>query len=446
MDVSTASESNSDSDSNDTFSTPPTNDNIHVKNVLAFVVWRDARGESRCLSDLSLSLLCTPSTKKALIRLQATTRLKKGPAKPCIYLFIKPEQICTVTYVSGEDDIDRGEEELHGLAREKLNASTHVLRFELSSPATFVVPNEHPFRYFRAGSQAVWTAWKAFARDTHCFFIHFPMTVLSKARLLSFCQSASSHGTLASLNDNIASLYGGKGGKVVDPNGDDEDQVSTNARGPSDENTAPPAYEEHVTAGPSLSAIGPPLCLSPNPDIQRGQKRRRRDSTSPIREGTATCEKGNQADDRILDAILGLQRTIYETKAANEASLSKIMTKIEEIEGRFKRLEEEQKNLVDEVRSHMAPLWDELDTRLQSQEDREHVHIRDVIEEVVDENIKEKMAEAVDEYFKNDDEGQNLVHKVLGERIQEETRDFLQNQRFTGHFIINNETPPNINT
>ncbi len=118
------------------------------------------------------------------------------------------------------------------------------------------------------------------------------------------------------------------------------------------------------------------------------------------------------------------------------------MVKVEEIEGRFKRLEEEQRNLVDEVRTHMAPLWDEIDTRLQSQEDREHVHIRDVIEEIVDENIKEKMAEAVDEYFKNDDEGQSLIHKVIGERVHEEAKDFLQNQRFTGHFTINPETSP----
>ncbi|KAI0434050.1 hypothetical protein F5Y09DRAFT_297591 [Xylaria sp. FL1042] len=442
MDVSTASDSNSDTDSNEAFSLQSTNDNIHVKNVPAFVVWRDSRGESQSLPDLSLSLLYTLSTKKALVRLQATTRLKKGPAKPCIYLFVKPEQICTVTYISSEDDTDRDEEELHGHAREKLNTSTHVLRFELRSPATFVVPIEHPFKYLRAGSQAVWTSWKAFAKDTHCFFIHFPMTTLPKARLLSFCQTASSRGTLASLNDNITSLYGGKGGKVVDPCGIDEDQGMASVEAPSDENAAPPAYEERATAGPSLSAIAPPLCLSPNPDLQRGQKRRRRNSSSPVREDTTTYKKGNQAGDRILDAILGLQRTIYETKAANEASFSKIMTKIEEIEGRFKRLEEEQRNLVDEVRTHMAPLWDEVDTRLQSQEDREHVHIRDVIEEVVDENLKDKMAEAVDEYFKNDDEGQDLIHKVIGERIHEETRDFLQNQRFVGHFSINNETPP----
>ncbi|KAI1422382.1 hypothetical protein F5Y12DRAFT_799674 [Xylaria sp. FL1777] len=443
MDVSTASDTDSDSDSNEALSVQPANDSIHIKGVPAFVVWRDSHGADRSLSDLSLSLLYTSTTKKALVGLQATTRLKKGPAKPCIYLFIKPDQICSLTYVDSEDDLDCDEADLHRHARERLNTSTHVLRFELRSPATFVVPSDYPFKFFRAGSQTLWTSWMAFARDTHCFFIHFPMTALSKARLLSFCQAASSRGTLTSLNDNISSLYGGKGGKVVDPHHNEEDdaaQAGARIGAPNDEDNAPPAYEEHTTAGPSLSSIGPPLCLSPNADTQRPQKRRRRDSSNTDPEETAFYEKDNRADDRILNAILGLQQTVYEAKVAHEANLSKIMTKVGEIEERFRRLEEDQRNLVDEVRTHMAPLWDEIDTRLQSQEDKEHGHIRDVIEEVVDETIKEKMAEAVDGYFKNDDEGQDLIHKVIGERLHEETKEFFRSQRFIGHFTIDQET------
>lgn len=133
---------------------------------------------------------------------------------------------------------------------------------------------------------------------------------------------------------------------------------------------------------------------------------------------------------------------MHEIKVAHEVSLCKIMAKVEEIEGRFKQLEQDQRDLVDEVRTHMAPLWDDVDARLQSQEDREHVHIRDVVEEVVDENIKDKMTEVVDEYFKSDGDGQDLIHKVIGDRIQEETKDFLQSQCFTGHFTIKPERPP----
>ncbi|KAI0403174.1 hypothetical protein F4802DRAFT_572554 [Xylaria palmicola] len=446
MDISTASGSGSDSEYNETPATHPTNDDIRIKSVPAVVTWRDSRGESRSLHDLSLSLVYTSSTKKALIQLQAVTKLKKGPAKPCIYLFVKPDQICKLTYIFNENNLDRDEEELHTHAREKLDTSTHILRFELKTPATFVVPSEHPFQFFRAGSQAVWTSWMAFARDTQCFFLHFPMKALSKARLLSFCQAASNHGTLSPLSDNITSLYGGKGGKVVDPRADDEyDAVHAGVRIgiSSDEIAAPPAYEERATAGPSLSTIPPPLCLSPeNPDRQRSQKRRRRDSSNSDREDAVTYGNDRKTDDRILHVILGLQRTVQEAKAAHEASLSKMMLKVEEIEGRFKQLEEDQRNLADEVRTHMAPIWCEMDARLQSQEDREHVYMRDTIEEVVDETIKEKMTEAVEEYIRNDDDCQSLIHKVIGERIHEETTDFLRNQRFTGHFTINQDPSP----
>lgn len=267
MDVSTAS--GSDSDSNETRSVHSTNDNIHVKGVPAFVVGRNSQGEIHSLPDLSLSLLYTSTsgTKKALVQLQTTTRLKKGPAKPNIYLFIKPEQIRTLLYIGSEDSLDRDQEELHSRAREKLETSTHVLRFELRSPATFVVPREHPLKLFRAGSQAVWTSWKTFSRDTHCFFLHFPMKTLSKARLQLFCQAASNYGTLASLSDNITSLYGGRGGKVVNPHADEEDdaaQVGASIAALSPENLAPPAYEERTLAGPGLSTISPPLCLSPS--------------------------------------------------------------------------------------------------------------------------------------------------------------------------------------
>ncbi|KAI1196133.1 hypothetical protein F5X97DRAFT_223581 [Nemania serpens] len=439
MDVSTAS--GSDSDSNETLSVQSTNDNIHVKGVPAFVVWQDSQGENHSLANLSLSLLYTTTSgiKKALVQLQTTTKLKKGPAKPNIYLFVKPEQIRTLVYISSEDNLDRDQEELHSRAREKLETSTHVLRFELRSPATFVVPREHSFKLFRAGSQAVWTSWRAFSRDMHCFFLHFPMKTLSRARLQSFCQAASSYGTLTSLNDNIASLYGGRGGKVINTHADEEDdaaQVGASIGAPSLENLAPPAYEERTIAGPSLSTISPPLCLSPNSEEQRSRKRRRGNSGDSDYGDTASWEKGNTANDRILQAILGLQRTVNEAKVAHEASASKIMAKVEVIEGRFKQLEEDQRNLADEVRTHMAPIWDEMDGRLQSQEDREHVHIRDVIEEVVEENIKEKIPEAIDRYFEEDDEGQDLIHKMIGKRIQEGIRDHFQNQRFTGHFIM----------
>ncbi|KAI0876103.1 hypothetical protein GGS24DRAFT_514470 [Hypoxylon argillaceum] len=418
-----------DSGANEALSVQSVDDNVHIRKAPAFVVWRDSNGETRSLSDFSVSLLhtSTPRKNKALVQFQATMRLKKGSEKPPIHLFIKPDQICRLDYIEGRSDLDSGDEGLHQQAREKLGTSTHLLRFELRSPATFVVPNETPFEFFRAGSQAVWKSLMDFARDSHCFFLHFPTNTWSKERLLSFCEAASSRGTLRPICDNVLSLYGGKGGKIVDPHTNDgNESTQIRARVGVLNDTTPPAYEDRTTTGPSLSPIGPPLCLSPGPDARRLGKRRR--SSSDCGE-MASYDKGRKASDRILDAISGLQRTIDEVKV-----------KVEEIEGRVKQLEEDQQNLADEVRAHMEPLWDEMDARLQSQEDREHGYIKDVVEEFLNENIQEKVTEAIDEYFDNDDEGQELIHKIISERVPEATRNYLQGQHFAGHFTFSEET------
>ncbi|KAI1737878.1 hypothetical protein F4680DRAFT_201374 [Xylaria scruposa] len=208
MAIPTASDTDTDTDED--LSVPFAYKSIHLKNVQAFVAWRTSDGENRSLSDLNLSLDYNANTESALVTLQTTTRLKKGSIKPSIFLFIKPDQIGTLTYITADEEDLGHDEELHRHAREKLGMSINILRFELGSPPTFVVPNEYPFKFFRAGSQAVWRSWTSFAKDTHCFFLHFPMKSLSKARLLSFCQAESTRGALTSLENNIISLYGAR--------------------------------------------------------------------------------------------------------------------------------------------------------------------------------------------------------------------------------------------
>ncbi|KAI1313536.1 hypothetical protein F5Y03DRAFT_405119 [Xylaria venustula] len=444
MDSSTASDSGSDSELNEGLSIESAYDNIFIKNLPVSVVWRNSHGENCSLPDPTFSFRYDPSTQKTLIRFQAATRLKKGPAKPCIYLYVRPDKIHTVTFVGSEDELG-SDEELHRQARRTLGTSTYVLRFELRCSANFVVPTEHSFNFLRPKSKDLWMSWKTFARDTRYFFVHLPTKSLPQAQLLSFCQAASSHGTLRRLNEGITSLYGGRGGRVVDLHNDDEDngaRVGASIGTPSHGNIVPPAYDECTTAAPRRP-VSQPLCLSPSPDQRRCHKRRRIDSSSSTdRQDSVNYRNDERADDRILNAVLRLQQTVDEAKAVNEAGFSKIMTKVEEIEVRFQRLEEDQRNMVDEVRTHMAPLWDELDARLQSQEDREHGHIRDVVEEVVDEVIKDKVAAAVDEHFHNGDEGQDLLHKVIDEAIYEETRDFLESQSFTGYFTLNESFQP----
>lgn len=110
------------------------------------------------------------------------------------------------------------------------------------------------------------------------------------------------------------------------------------------------------------------------------------------------------------------------------------------MERRIGQIENKQQDLSTEMETYVEPLWDELSARLQSQEDREHDYMRDIAEDVfgekIDERVEERIPEALDSYFRNGDDGPALVSEVVGERIQEETREFLRRQCFTSHITI----------
>ncbi|KAK9423664.1 hypothetical protein SUNI508_13977 [Seiridium unicorne] len=469
MDVSTDSDA-----SEDTFVQPST-DSFRIQNVPACVAWRDPNGESQFLADLNLVLTYDADARKALVKLQTSTKLKKESAKPSIYLFIKPDQIRTAAFVGEKaDDVEEevdAEDRQHEHAQKQLKSNVYALRFELGSPAIFVVPGRLPYKFFRAGSQAVWKSWQTFARDTLRFVVYFPTRSPRKTQLVSFCKAASTNGALTSLDDNIPSLYGGKGGKIVDPhvNYDDSPEheagntaVNTavnTAAIPGNENDAPPAYDERDAAGPSISAVAPPLCLSPGkhalsiPPIEKSpanndakareppqvRKRRRCSSIPSLDEKPTVSGKRIVDSDMILQSISRLQQTIDEDRAAHGAILAKILTTVEKMEERISRLEEQQQSLTEEVETQAEPLWDELDARLQSQEDKEHDYMKDMVDEVfdakIDEKIDEKIPDAVEQYLRTKD-GQHVINEVVGERIHEETRDFLRSQRFAGQFTI----------
>ncbi|ETS80955.1 hypothetical protein PFICI_08484 [Pestalotiopsis fici W106-1] len=437
MDVPTDSDYSEDD-------TRVTNHCIDLRNVPALVTWRDSRGDIQSLADLQVGLVYRTDTQKALVKLHTNTKLKKGPAKPTIFLFIDPHKIRSLEYIDGNGaESDEAEKDQGRYARGHLNTSTHGLKFTLRASPTFVVPAEYPFQFFRAGSQNVWRTWRNFARDISQFTVHFPSKTARVTPLSAFCKIASTPDTLLLLEDTIASLYGGKGGKVVNLNADESDGgaggVGATCDAASSENDAPPAYVEDV-AGSSISAVAPPLCLSPGP----GQRKRRRMSNGCGLDEKSTARDETCSTATVLQMILKLQKTVDEGRAAQDAALTKILAKVDTIESRLDRLEAQQRNLLEEVETQVEaqvdPLWDELSARLQSQEDREHDYIRDMIEESFDEKIDEKIPDAVNQYFSTEDDAEILAGGVIGEKIREETRAYLRSQQFTGHFtIVHNE-------
>ena len=462
-----------DSDSGDELTT--LEHDIHAKSLPVCVTWRDANGQDQSLTDLDLALAYEAGAHKASIKLQTSTRLKKGPAKPSFFLFIRPEQIRQLTCTTTEEDTESSEAHQERYARDKLSASTFALRFELQSPVAFVVPNVYPFQFFRSGSQAVWTSWAAFSRDTMRFTVHLPATALPKARLVAFCQTASS-GTLASSNNEISSLYGGKGGRVVNSRIDDEESVAPEASVQRPDEDAPPSYKRDAP-GSSVSAVAPPLCLSPSEsgiyaslrvaafssslpgrDPSLARKRRRRDSSidldEPCRFVSAPHEKGDADASRLWQAIFTLQRTREEDRAMYEATLAKARAesehlrtqmaqlqeqyqrKVESLETEIGDLRQSQAYLQTELEEHSEPLWDELCARLQSQDDRERAYIRDVVDDVLEEGTLEKMDQKIDDklekkipdalgQFFRDDTGQHLVGWKIRDGVRDGIRDLL---------------------
>ncbi|KAF7523514.1 hypothetical protein G7054_g11726 [Neopestalotiopsis clavispora] len=431
MDVPTDSDYSEDD-------TRTTDHNIDLKSVPALVTWRDGRGEIQSLADLKLDLAYATDTRKALVKLHTNTKLKKGPAKPTVFLFVHPHKLQSLEYIdeNGAGSDENAQDQGH-YARKHLNTSTHAVRFTLRDSAMFVVPIEHPFQFFRAGSQNLWRAWRDFARDISQFTVHFPAKTIRVSSVSAFCKSATAPNTLTSFEDNITSLYGGKGGRVVDLDFDDADEGD--GRGSSTSNDAPPAYHEDA-AGTSISAVAPPLCLSPGPGLR---KRRRKSSGCDLDEKSISGDETNSTA-TVLQMMLKLQKTIDEGRAAQDVALAKILAKVDTIESRIDSLEAQQRNLLQEVENQVEaqvePLWDEMSARLQSQEDREHDYIREMIEESFDEKIDEKIPDAVEQFFSTEDDAQVLATGVLGDKIREETRAYLRSQKFTSHLtIVDNE-------
>ncbi|KAK8021982.1 hypothetical protein PG993_012749 [Apiospora rasikravindrae] len=431
MDLSTASEA-SDTPSPEPAVIPDRD--IKVENAPAIVRWRDSNGASKRLASpiatpLGLVIDYDVAKGSACLKLQAAIKMKRSAATSRIFLSIKPSQIRTITC---DDDKDCPEEaQAHGRdASEDLRCRrVQSLHFELDSPPALIAPIEHPFQSLRRSSQEIWTEWNEFARNTTRFAIYFSAEAIPRERLLHFCEKVPQ---LSSPRDDLGSLYGGRGGLIVNTAQEVAD--------------APPAYTEQSTS--SISRVEPPLALSPRRDASPSRKRRRAPSSSDIE---ATPEKQPPASrpERPQETVLeGIQRSLD----MQNMMLAKILERVERMEGRLEALES--RDLADDVQACMEPLleplWDELDSRIVASEDKTHDYVKDTVDEAVNEKVGD-LPELVNEYFQ-EDEGRGLLHDAISEavaesvadvvserdeRIREDTMNFLRSRPFTAQFSFN---------
>ncbi|KAK8017154.1 hypothetical protein PG991_008230 [Apiospora marii] len=449
MDLSTASEA-SDTPSPEPAVIPDLD--IKVQNTPAIVRWRNSNGESKRLAapvaaPVWLVIDHDVAKGSACLKLQAAIKMKRSRATSRIFLTIKPSQIRTMTC---EDDEERLEEE-QGHRRdacEELRCRVHSLQLELDSPPTLIAPVEHPFQSLRNSSQDIWSDWNEFAKNATRFVVYFPVTALSRERLSHFCNKMP---RLASPSDELGRLYGGRGGMIVNSAQEVAD--------------APPAYTEQ--SANTISRVEPLLALSPSEQPRSyldptsvltssagrdasPRKRRRAPSSSDVE---VTPEKQQPITRPQQSQETGMERIMRALDTQN-TMLTKILARVESIEGRLEALES--RDLSDDVHAHMEPLleplWDELDSRIVASEDKTHDYVKDMVDDAVNDKVGD-IPEFVNEYF-HEEEGRGLIHDAIteavtetvadvvserDERIRRDTMDFLRSRPFTAQFSFNDD-------
>ncbi|RYP91131.1 hypothetical protein DL770_002754 [Monosporascus sp. CRB-9-2] len=267
--------SDSDPDPAPTTTPPPTliptaNSDIDVTAQPAVVAWRGSNGEDQSLPQLNLDLHYNARSNKAFFKLRIAVALKAHPRprKTNVFLFIHPERIRTVTLNESPCSAEA----------KTLGPDAFCLRFDLKRAPALVVPKDSLApRNQTSGSML--DSLRALAQQTtFAVYSSIPCRTLPRQRLLSLCEAASSDGLRSiAAHSNIASLYAGNGGKVIET-----DTLGISATAAGYEHDAalelpaenPPAYNE-LPAGSQRPEPSPPKKRrrsSPQPSISVDRK------------------------------------------------------------------------------------------------------------------------------------------------------------------------------
>lgn len=289
---------------------------IQVSKAPIVVAWNGDDDQTHLLSHSPLThdhvtfdIYFDAESHTAFFKITANLALKGKRSRSNIFLFIPPERIRSLEFVE-EDDRSVSASKIIG-------TSTFSLQFVLVEPPALVVPKDD---YVPKGETARTTleALQALARVTR-LRVDLPSNILAKQRLLALCERASSSGVLKTMTGvaNLAKLYGGKGGQVIESSQHKTAEVRSDGEpSGSAEKAIPSAASYEFPRGPASSgaaaAESPPsyddLGHSPPSYPPPSNKRRRLDSGS---EGTSQaglkieeiCRQGFNEIGRRLDHI-----------------------------------------------------------------------------------------------------------------------------------------------
>lgn len=226
-------------------------DGIDVSGIHAVVSWVGMQDSSTTLQHsshsthdhLTLQIHRDVSLNTAFFQLRANVALKSRRDRTNVYLSIHPERIRTVTLTENDGS--------HDFAANKLGTSTHCLQFVLARSPSLVVP-QGDLTPKHKGSRVVLDSLQALVKQT-TFSVYLPASTLTKARLTALCESVSSGNVLSSPKfADTASLYGGKGGRVIQHM---PEAAVASASASAVEVESPPSYDELGMSSPSRPSI-----------------------------------------------------------------------------------------------------------------------------------------------------------------------------------------------
>lgn len=215
-------------------------EDVHISGAPAVVTWIDEEDGQKtkylCHSThdhVTLHVHHDATSNTAFFQLRANVAIKAKRDKTHIFISIRPERIQSITVV------DDHEHE----ASAKLGTSTYGLEFKLARPPALIVP-KGDLTPKQKGSRLVLDSLRALAGQTS-FAVHLATTTLAKDQLVSLCEVASS-GMLQSMPKllDVASLYGGKGGSVIEHESVNSVEEGFAAAPAGAQVESPPSYDE----------------------------------------------------------------------------------------------------------------------------------------------------------------------------------------------------------
>lgn len=346
-------------------------EDINVSTAPAVVAWD---GCAQPLTDVTCDIRRYASAYTAFIKLRAGVALKTpASAKTTMFLFVHPERIRTLA-------LDETPElASHDAVKKKLGQNTYCLRFTLERPAALVGPaSAETISPKNKSSGELLHHLRSLAREIK-FTVYLPAKVVTKARLLSLCEAASSDG-LKSIpwQADMTCLYGGKGGRLIE---DDLGDPSAN----------PPSYDELEPGPPMPPTSHGKQCavslrtsqyayVSVGSSSQGPSKKRRRESG------------GSDAPPTDMSAMEAMCRKIMgEMKAELKKDMSDRLQQLETtiLERLEERLAEESARIEEHVDQQLLEVREETTDEIGSRIEDEYYGVRVRLEDFVKDEVQD---------------------------------------------------------